>query len=237
LFERARDFAYNARSSDFIREAQSTGLEVKESQVREKGGIVPGIGLNEGITRWAFKNSTGTVSEPFTLPNGYVVFVVAEIKSAGVRPLDEVKESIRPHVLRQAKLRKVEEMAAAVKAKLSPQDSLTRVHELNPSIAVQRTGQFTVAAGAPGIGRDQNFIGAVAGLSVGHVSNPVTGFRGAYLIQVLSKSPFDSTAFAAERDGLRSQLLQEKKNRFLNDWIAKLKENADIEDDRENFFR
>ncbi|MBM2846531.1 MAG: PpiC-type peptidyl-prolyl cis-trans isomerase, partial [Bacteroidetes bacterium] len=56
IFERARDFAYNAGSSEFTKEAQSLGLEVKESQVQEKGGFVPGIGVNESITRWAFKN-------------------------------------------------------------------------------------------------------------------------------------------------------------------------------------
>jgi peptidyl-prolyl cis-trans isomerase D len=237
VFERSRDFAYNARQSEFNKEAQSLDLEVKETQVQEKGGVVPGIGLNEAITRWAFKNKVGSVGEPFTVSNGYVVCTVTEIKNAGVRSLDEVKESIRPLVLRKKKLKKTEELAAALKAKLSPTDSLSKVVQLNPEIKAQRSGQFTLSAGVPGVGRDLNFIGAVSGLSVGQISAPVSGFRGAYLIQLLTKSPFDSTAYAAERDGLRNQLLQEKKSRFLSDWIAKLKENADIEDDRENFFR
>jgi len=237
IFERSRDFAYNARASEFTKEAQSTGLEVKESQVQEKGGIVPGLGVNESVTRWAFKNKVGTVSEPFGVPNGYAVFSVAEIKNAGVRPFDEVKESIKPLVLRKKKLAKAEEVAAALRTKLSPTDSLTKVTQLNPAIHAQRSGQFTLSAGVPGIGRDLNFVGAVSGLSVGQISPPVSGFRGAYLIQLLSQSQFDSAAYAAERDGLRNQLLQEKKNRFLADWIAKLKENADIEDNRDDFFR
>ncbi len=237
IFERSRDFAYNARASEFTKEAQSIAVEVKETQVQEKGGVVPGIGLNEGVTRWAFKNKVGTVSEPYTIPGGYAVFTVAEIKNAGVKPLDEVKESIKPLVLRKKKLAKTEELAASLKAKLSPTDSLAKVHELNPAIPVQRSGQFTLAAGAPGVGRDLNFIGAVSGIAIGQISAPVSGFRGAYLIQLLSRTPFDSTAYTAEREGLRNQLFQEKKNRFLTEWIAKLKENADIEDDRENFFR
>jgi hypothetical protein len=31
--------------------------------------------------------------------------------------------------------------------------------------------------------------------------------------------------------------VQEKRNRFLSEWLEKLKEDADIEDRRENFFR
>ena len=237
IFERSRDFAYNARESEFAKEAQSTGLEVKETQVQEKGGVVPGIGLNEPITRWAFKNKVGSVSEPFTVAGGYAVFTVSEIKNAGVRPFEEVKEAMKPIVLRKKKLSKTEEMAAALKARLAPGDSLSRIATLDPAIKVQRSGQFTLSAGVPGIGRDLSFLGAVSGLSVGQISAPVSGFRGAYLIQLLSKTSFDSAAYAAERDGLKNQLLQEKKNRFLSDWIAKLKDNADIEDDRENFFR
>lgn len=237
IFERARDFAYNARQSEFTKEAQSLGLEVKETQVQEKGGIVPGIGLNEGIIGWAFKNSAGSVSEPFTVPNGYVVLAVTGIKNAGVKPFDEVKESLKPLVLRKKKIAKTEELAASLRAKLSPSDSLTRIEALNPAIKVQHSGQFTLGVGAPGVGRDMGFIGAVSGLSVGQISPPVPGLRGAYLIQLLSKSAFDSSAYASEHDALRNQLLQEKKNKFLSDWIAKLKENADIEDNRDEFFR
>jgi parvulin-like peptidyl-prolyl isomerase len=104
VFERARDFAYNARESEFNKEAQSTGIEVKESQVQEKGGFVPGIGVNESITRWAFKSDVGDVSEPFSIPNGYVVLTVVEIKNASVKPFDEVKEGLKPLVMRKKKM-------------------------------------------------------------------------------------------------------------------------------------
>ena len=132
IFERSRDFAYNARESEFTKEAQSIGLEVKESQVQEKGGVVPGIGLNESITRWAFKNKVGAVSEPFTVAGGYAVFTVTEIKNAGVRPFEEVKEALKPLVLRRKKLLKTEEIAGSLKAKLSPGDSLSRIAVLDP---------------------------------------------------------------------------------------------------------
>jgi peptidyl-prolyl cis-trans isomerase D len=237
IFEQARDFTYNAQHSQFAKEARAFGFEVKETQVREKGGMVPGIGLNESITRWAFDQSVGTVSEPFTIPRGYVVMSIADASDAGVKPFEEVKESIRPLALRKKKLEKAEERAAQLKAELAPSDSLWKVNQLDPRVKVQRTGTFTLGGSVPGAGRDPNFLGAVSGLAIGEISPPVKSVRGAYLIQLLSKTPFDSVGYQQQYETLRTQLLQEKRNRFLTDWLAKLKENADIQDNRDKIYR
>ena len=237
LFEQARDFAYNAQHSQLVKEAQAFGLDVKETQVQEKGGVVPGIGINESITRWAFEHSVGTVSEPFTIPRGYVVLSIADAKEAGVRAFDEVKESLRPLTVRKKKLEFVEQRAAELRKQLAPSDSLWKVNRLDPRVNVQRTGTFTLGGSVPGVGRDPNFLGAVGGLSPGVVSSPVKSTRGAYLIQLLSKAAFDSAGFRQQRESLKAELLQEKRNKFLTDWLAKLKENADIEDNRDKIYR
>jgi parvulin-like peptidyl-prolyl isomerase len=236
-FERASDFAYNAGESDFAHEAQASGFEVKESQIQEKGGVVPGIGINERVTQWAFAEGVGAVSEALPIPNGYAVFVVAEAKDAGTRPFEEVKESLRPQVVRRKKIEKVQEIAADLKAQLTPPDSLTKIEELNPKIKVRRTGTFTLSGSVPGVGRDQNFLGAVSVLEVGQISSPVRSVRGAFLIQLLSKTEIDSSGFVAQKDVLRTQMLQEKRDRVFRDWLAKLKDDADIEDNRDIFFR
>jgi parvulin-like peptidyl-prolyl isomerase len=237
LFERARDFTYNAKESDFSKEAQATGFEVRESQVQEKGGVVPGIGINESIIRWAFNNKVGSVSDPFTIPNGYVVLTIVDAKDAGVKSFDEVKESIRPLALRKKKIDRVKMIAEELRSKLSATDSLSKVSALNSAVKSIQTGPFTLGGSVPTIGRDPNFLGTVSMLSVGQISAPVVGVRGAYLIQLVTKTPFDSTAYAAQREALKSQLLQDKRNRVLTDYLAKLKDDAKIEDHRDNFYR
>ena len=237
IYERARDFAYNARESEFTREAQQTGLEVKESQVQEKAGMIPGLGVNESVTRWAFKNKTGTISEPYTIGKEFVVFFIADAKEAGVKPFDEVKDIIRPATIRKLKIDKTVRMAADARSKLSPSDSLGKVVQIDPAIKVEQTGSFTVSGAVPGIGRDPNFMGAVSGLQPGQVSQAVRGVRGAFLIQLLSKTEFDSSAFASQKEMLVSRLTQERRQKVMTDWLAKLKENAEIEDNRDMFFR
>jgi peptidyl-prolyl cis-trans isomerase D len=236
-FERAKDFAYNAKETEFTKEAQQMGFEVKDAPVQEKGGVIPGVGILENATRWAFNNKVGSVSEPYSTPAGYVVLSVAEIKDAGVRPFDEVKESQRFPALRKLKIDKTKQMAADLRAKLGPADSLRKISALDPQIKVQETGPFTLGGSVPMIGRDPNFLGAAAGLQTGQISPPVQSFRGTYLIQLLSRSPFDSTAFASQKEMLNARLLQEKRSKVLSDWLAKLKEDAEIEDNRDMFFR
>jgi parvulin-like peptidyl-prolyl isomerase len=237
IFERARDFAYNAGKADFATEAQGLGLEVKEASVKQKGGVIPGLGVNELAVRWAFDNGLGDVSEPYSVSNGYAVFTIVEEKDAGVRPFDEAKESLRPAALRQMKIKRTLAMAEEYRGKLAPGDSLTILKNLNPSINVQRAGPVTLTGAIPGVGRDQNVIGTVAAMPVGTISHPVEGRNGAYLIHLLSRSEFDSTAYQTQRSAIRAQLQQERKGKAFNEWLTKLKERADIEDNRDMFFR
>ncbi|HMK39394.1 MAG TPA: hypothetical protein VK569_08640, partial [Bacteroidota bacterium] len=121
--------------------------------------------------------------------------------------------------------------------KLAPGDSLTKLSGISPSVAVQATGSFTASGAIPLVGRDPAFIGTATGLASGQISPPFLGLRGAYLVQLLSRSAFDSSAFAAQKEVLRARALQEKKSRFLSEWVTKLKEKADIEDKRDIFYR
>ena len=235
IMERARDFSYLAKSSEFVKEAQGMGFEVHETQIQDKSGVIPGVGINESISRWAFNNKVGAVSEPFETQNGYAVFGVTEVREAGVRPFEEVKESLKPQVQRKKRLDRVTQIAADLRAKLSSSDSLSRLTDLNPAVRIQDTGPFTMGGSVPMIGRDQAFLGTVLGLKVGQISPAIEGLRGAYIIELGSRSDFDSTAYAQQREQLLSRMLQEKRGRFVSDWIAKLKERADIEDNREMF--
>ncbi|MGA9116520.1 MAG: peptidylprolyl isomerase [Bacteroidota bacterium] len=237
VFERARDFSYNAGQTDLAREAASLGLQVREAQVQEKGGVVPGLGVNESAVRWAFRGGMGDVSEPYNFPAGYAVLSVTKVQEEGVRPLEEVMETVRPMALRAKKIERVMQMAAEARRTLASGDSLSALAARRPELRVQRTGFFTTGASVPGIGRDPAFMGAAGALEPGVISRPVQSQRGAFLIQVVTRAAFDSTAYGLQKEGLRAQILQEKRNRLMTEWLEQLKAQADIEDNRDLFFR
>ncbi|MDH4069542.1 MAG: peptidylprolyl isomerase [Ignavibacteria bacterium] len=232
LFDRASDFAYNARQGDFTREAQSVGMEARDAELTEKGTAIPGLGVHKEAVRWAFSNDVGDVSEPFDVSNGYAVIVIVDAKDAGIRPFEEVKDALRPATLRAMKIDRTLRMAGELRSRLAEGDSLSRVTALDPMVSMRNVGPIKLTGAIPGVGRDQGFVGAVENLAIGEISQPVKGTRGAYLIQLVGKSEFDEVDYAARRPGLRTKLLQDRRNRFYNDWLANLKESADIEDNR-----
>ena len=74
-------------------------------------------------------------------------------------------------------------------------------------------------------------------MKAGELSKPFEGNRGYYIIKLLSKTEVDTAKFSAEREMLRTQILQEKRQRAFTDWRTELREKADIVDHRDKYFR
>ncbi|MBA4313169.1 MAG: hypothetical protein C0417_11130 [Chlorobiaceae bacterium] len=237
ISQQAQDFAYLAEEGDFEKEAQQSNLNILETSPFQKDGGISGIGTNSAVSKFAFSNKLGTVSPLFSINNGYGVFKITEVKDAGIRPFDEVKTVVESRLKRDKKLEKAKLIATETRKSLTQTDSLQKLSQINPKIIVQHLASFSLSGYIPGIGRDLGFYGGVSQLNTGDLSMPVESQRGVYLIKLISKSTFDSTMFTSQRAMLRNQLLGERRNRFFSQWIEQLKKNAEIVDNRDNFYR
>lgn len=235
-FQRAQDFAYVAKKGNFDTEAKSLGLQVQETPDFQKGMMVPGLGFFESINKYAFKSSVGDISEAYPVNNGYAIVKTIEIKKEGVKSFDEVKTSLQPRALHTKKMLQLKELAQKLFASLGAGGDLNSLAS-DPNILIQTTGDFNVGGGIPSVGREFALNGIAKTGEIGKILPPVEGARGYYLVKILNRTSFDSTGFNAQKNIVSAQLLQEKKQRILTQWLEKLKETADIEDDREVFFR
>ena len=68
------------------------------------------------------------------------------------------------------------------------------------------------------------------------VTEPVKGLRGYYLIKVTKRTPFDQKLYSTQSSTLRSTMIQEKRSRFLNQWVTEIKESSEIVDNRYLFY-
>lgn len=234
-FNKSNDFAYLANKNDFEKEAEILELKVLETaEFFEDAVAVPGIGVNKRLVQFAFNNGLNTVSESFRIPSGFVVVKISEVLNERVRPFDEVKDMIKPQVIREMKFIKAKEMASSLRGKIN--GDLTKATSVDPKVIYNTTGDFSVNASAPNIGRDYAFIDYSLRLDLNKLSEPVKGLRGYYLMKVLSRTQFDSTAYNVQRTALRDNLLMEKRNSYLSLWIDKIKKEAVIVDNRYLFF-
>ena len=231
----AKDFSYIAKKDGFDKEAKLMKYKVIETpNFGKEYNYVPGLGVNKNLVDFAFENDVNSISDAIKVANGYVIVQVSGKTSEGVKSFDDVKNIIRPQVVREKQFEKAEQQAQMLKSKIG--GDLTKSTSIDPKAVVSQTGEFTADQSIPEIGMDYNFAAQALKLPLNKISDPVKGLKGYYLINVLSRTPFDASAFAVQKNTILNSILQQKKNVFFSEWLAKLKKDADIVDHRNQFF-
>lgn len=234
-FNAAQDFSYIAEKNEFESEANLMNYKVNESLPFYKNSIsVPGISDSKNLVDFAFNNELNDISEAIKVSNGYVVAKISEVKDQSVKSLETVKGEIKPIVLREKRFEKAHDEAVKIKSRIG--SDLMKASSINPKIQVRTTGNFPARGPIPIVGNDYAFIAKAQELPLNKISDPLKGQKGYYLLNVLERTPFDSSAFDIQQSAIRNQILQQKKNTFFNEWITELRKSADIDDNRSQFY-
>lgn len=238
LYKNADDFAFVAQDNGFESEAELLGYDVRESYAfNEETKSIPGLGQNEALTKFAFENSVGSVGNVFNFPTGYVVAVVSEDIPSGFKPLEDVSGSIKSIIRKEIKSKKIKELALEMKKLVDASGDLNDAKKLDATVQVDAANEFAATGRIPGVGQEFAFTDFAMNAELNKVSEPILGSRGCYLIKVTQRTPFDESGFSVQKYTIRENLLRQKKSRLYSEWIASVKEEADIEDYRYNFWR
>lgn len=237
LQQHAQELSYFSQQGDFTKEAEKNKYSINETPPFVKNGIIPGVGMNSAVNKFAFSGKAGAISDPLSVQTGTAVFMISEVKEAGIRPFDELKTSIETQLRHEKKMEKLKAMALELRQSASGADSLQKIAQKKPGLSVQHLPPFAMGSFIPGLGRDLGFIGGISELKPGEISKPIEGQRGVYLARIVNKTPFDSTLYKSQKDAIRSQLMTDKRTRFLTDWSDQLKKSADIVDNRDQFYK
>lgn len=236
IFNQANDFSYIAQKNGFESEAKLLKLELKETPPFQKTATaVPLIGGDKRLVDFAFENGLNTVSDVYKVVNGYVVMMVSEITNEGFRPFDEVKAMVKNLVVRDKKFEKSKKLAESVLKKVN--GDINKITSVDSRIKVANSGEFTINTTVPNIGRDYAFYNYALSLEPNKLSGPFRCARGYYLMRLVSKTNFDKNAYELQSSNLRNSILQERRNALFTAWLGKLKEEGDIVDNRQKFFK
>lgn len=179
------------------------------------------------VSRWAFENKPGAVSDIKTIDNKY--FVIATLKAVhkeGYAKVDEVSEQIRQQLYQEKYAeKKREEVAEKIKG-------LTDLQAIAEKLGVTVSTQTGLAfASMNAYGLDPKFIGAVASAKENVVSAPIAGNIGTYVFKVTSK---DAGSFFTEEDAKNRQAqMSQYASQML---IPVMMQDADVKDNRGRFF-
>lgn len=235
-FNAASDFAYLADKNGFDKEAELVNYEIKEtSRFTLNSPSIPGLGSNRMLVNFAFENSLNDISDVFKVQTGFVVAQISEIVAEGHTKFEDLGPSLRQLVATDKKYKSSKALADDLINRVN--GNIDQITVLDPRIIVKTTGRFNSQTSIPGIGTEHSFTNTALNLDKNQLSEPFKGLRGYYVINLTEKTEFDSSSYSLQSSTIRNNLIQEKKNTYLNLWLTKLKENADIVDNRYIFYQ
>jgi peptidyl-prolyl cis-trans isomerase D len=219
------------QSAKFDSAARVLNLPVVRATVFENEPLTANGRYVPSVSAWAFGGAhVGESSELFDDENGYYLARLDTLVKGGKPSFDAAKDEVRTAVTREKKLQqllpKARQFASA--AATSSLDQAAKAQNL----AVQQSPLFTRLTPVPGIGQLNQAVGAAFTLPVGAVSSPIETDNGIYVIRVDRRTNASKTAFEAQKQTQRDQLVSQLREQRVRDFIDNLRKAAKIQDNR-----
>ena len=221
----------NKTLADLEKNASKFGYKVQERKdLFNSEHNVAGLRATREAMKWIFDAKAGEVSPLYECGNNDHLLVVAmtKIHPVGYRDLDDVKDILKPEVLRDKKFEQLSSKLTNVKTLADAQKAGAKVDSVNQvtfgaPVFVQTTGSSEPA-----------LAGAVAAVKQGQFSPVVVkGNGGAYLFQVNRKAEREGNKFDAKAT---EQRLQQQAVQAASRFISELYQKAKVVDNRYMFF-
>jgi peptidyl-prolyl cis-trans isomerase D len=215
----------------------STGTIGRQVTLTEGSDFVPGIGPFSPATGWAFHDSTfvGDVSPVYETDQGFHVFELVQRAPESYLTYEDAEASLRRRLLSEKKIETSRWQAEQIAAELASGSSLEEVAATH-GMDVQATDMFSRLDFVPGLGQYNKVIGAAFGSELGKTSGPFESDGRLYFLHVFDRVEASREAFDAGKETLRAQLTMQRRESAVNEWLADLREQADIRDWRKQVF-
>jgi peptidyl-prolyl cis-trans isomerase D len=206
--------------------AKPRGFNVGETPFFARNEPVTGLGMSPVIGSRAFELKDNQVSEAVQTPQGYAFITVTGKQDARMPSLDEVKAKVREDVVKHKAVETARQKAASISAKLKTGDFAAAAK----SAGLEAKNTELIPRGSPisDIGVSPAVDAVAFTLPAGGVSDPIVTDNGAVVVKVVERSAVTDQDLAKGRDGVRSDLLGERRNQFYTAYMAKARERMQI---------
>ena len=205
----------------------STGTYSHSLTINEGTDTYGSIGHAKEVTRWAFDNKPGKVSNIITVDNNYFfVVAVTGAHKEGIAPVSEVAPQIKNQLYSE---KYAEKRSAEVAEQIAGLTDLEAIAEkLGTSVNTQSDVAFASMAAR---NLDPKFVGAIAAAPEGKVCGPVAGSIGVYVFEVKGR---ETGAFYTESDAKNANA--QIQNYAAQMVLPVMMDDADVRDNRARFF-
>ena len=217
--------------SDIDTVAKGRGLTVGESSLFSKDEPIAGLGMAPAVAERAFELKDGEVSEAIRTPQGFAFVTVTGRQDAYVPKLDEVKAKVRDEVVKKKATDVARQKAASIGAQMKTGD----FNAAAKSAALEVKTTDFIMRGAPigDVGVSPAVDTVAFAMQPGAVSDPIVTDNGTVIVKMLERQDPPATDVATGKATLKTELLNERRNRFYGSYMAKARERMKVNINRE----
>ncbi len=208
-------------AADLDKAAAAHGLKVQESGFFTKDEPIASIGPAPEVSEQAFETKDGSVAGPIRTPIGLVFLTPVGKQDARIPALNEVKDKVRDDVTRE-KAREVSRERAQALAPRFKTDFAGAAKAAG--LEVKTTELVARGSTLPEVGMSPGVDAAVFALPEGGVTGPIVTDSGTVIARVAEKDEVTPEEIATAKNGLREEMLNERRGRFFSAYMQKARE-------------
>lgn len=230
MYNKANEFAATNSSTEAFNDAiikQGLNKRIADN-LRETDRNVAGLEQPRELIRWAYTAKKGDLSKVFTFGDKYVIATLTDIREKGFLPLEAVKDQVTAEVRKQKKaemlIEKFKNATGNTVDEIASKLNLTAIDGDNVSFA---NGYI------PNLGNEPAIVGTIFSLKSGQLSKPIKGDNA---VAVLTVKSFQEPPATTDYSANIKSVADTRKSRSDYEVFNALKEKAEIEDNRANFY-
>jgi len=219
------------KPADLDTVAKGRGLTVGESALFSKDEPIAGLGMAPAVAERAFEMKEGEVSEPIRTPQGFAFITVTGRQDAYVPKLDEVKAKVRDAVVKQKATDVARQKAASIGAQMKTGDFNAAAKAASLEV---KTTEFIARGAAIGdVGVSPAIDKLAFAMQPGNVSDPIVTDNGTVIVKMLERQDPAPSDAATTKASLKTEMVNERRNRFYGSYMAKARERMKVNVNRE----
>ena len=211
--------------ADLDKVAKSRGLTVQDSGFFTRDEPIAGFGPAPQITEAAFTMKEGAVSGPVRTGRGIVFFTTTGKQDSAVPKLADVKDRVRDDVTmqkaRDLSRAKAESLAGGLAANFA-------AGARSAGLEVKPTEIVTRGTAWPDVGINPGVDDAIFELPAGGVTKPIATDGGTVIARVVERQDTTPDEVAKGREGLKKELLTDRRRKFFSSYMLKAQERMKI---------
>ena len=203
--------------ADIERVAKARGLTSGDSGLFARDEPLAGLGFAPAVASEAFTIEKDKVSGVLKTNQGYAFIALVEIKPSYVPKIDEVKDRVRDAVITTKAVEVAKTKAAAMAQNKGNFEAAAKA----AGATVKTTDFVARGAALPDVGVSDAVDTAAFALKAGETSAPVATESSVVVVHVRERQDVAQAALDSERETLREQLAQQRRQEFFGAYMTK----------------